>query len=757
MATALTVQDEFDQAYEAEEAIDPRILQERVLEAARVIVARLDGMVRDCVRAKQPIEERWIKNIRSYLGVYEPTFLDKLVDADQSTAFVKLTRHKTNGWAARISDLLFPTDNKNWGVSPTPIPRLTGQAREAQEAAKKKVEEANAAADAGDPETQALIIAEAGSFRDQVAQHYAAIEEAKKRAEWMERTIEDQLIESDYITECRDVIEDGVKLGTGILKGPMTVQALQPKWSEVPVQIDGMALIGEDGQPKKSWQLQKDPDPRPMFTRVNPWFFYPDMSATAIKGAEFTFELSLPSRKDLKRAAKKLGFNREAVQRLLTEGPPHTPDSVLVHLAEVRSLTGENEDIKNRYVQWEFNGALEGDEIAALLRATGQIEQADRFELEKDPFEEYRVIIWFIGNEVLKIAPEYPLDSGDGLYSVWTFEKSEASIFGYGVPEIMSDSQNSLNNAWRMMQDNGALAVGPQILADRGAVEPQIAGDWKMKPLKLWLLGSTSYNTVQRPAFQTFDIPSNQAEYAGIITLAKAFADEESGLPDVAEGESGARVQPVGTTSILTNNANVILRRVVKSWDDDLTKPTLRRAFDWNMQFNPDDSIKGDMSVDARGTSVLMTRELQSQTLLLALSQFSVNPLTAPHIKVRDILVKFFQTMMIAQEDVLHTEDEVEKKMAEAAQQAPEMDPVIQAKLEIATMEAETRRSIAQMQMDVAVMKVAQETGKTEAEVKAKYGIEEMKIGSQERTMAAKIAVEERREESGLPVGLGVG
>ena len=120
-----------------------RIRRDRLSEAARGIVGRLERQVRDCVRQRQPIEERWIRNIRQYLGLYDPARLAEFVAADQSTAFVNLTRHKTNSWSARISDLLFPTDNKNWGITATPIPQLSGAAKEAAAAAIAKVGEAN--------------------------------------------------------------------------------------------------------------------------------------------------------------------------------------------------------------------------------------------------------------------------------------------------------------------------------------------------------------------------------------------------------------------------------------------------------------------------------------------------------------------------------------------------------------------------------------------------------------------------------------
>lgn len=727
-----------------------RLRRERLLDAARLIVARLDGQVRDCVRQRQPVEERWIRNIRQYLGLYDPARHAEFVAADQSTAFVNLTRHKTSGWSARISDLLFPTDNKNWGISATPIPQLGGAAREAAAAAEAKVAEANRAADAGDP-TAEQIAAEAGAHAGQVRAYYAAIEEAKRRAEWMERVIEDQLVESDYIAQCRDVIEDGCKLGTGILKGPTTVQSLRPRWARE---------AGESGPDGGAWQLRQDPDPRPMFSRVNPWFFYPDMSATSIRQAEYSFELSLPSRKDLKRAARKLGFSREAVARLLEEGPPASPDSVLTHLAEVRALTGENEEIRNRYVQWEYNGPLECDEICALLVALGEDEAAARLAAKSDPLEEYRVILWFVGNEVLKIAPDYPLDSGDGLYSVWNFEKSEASIFGIGVPELLADSQASLNAAWRMMQDNSALSVGPQLVFDKGAIVPQ-DGHWGLKPLKIWLRASTSYASPQNRPFDAFDVPNNQAELAGIIALAREFADEEASMPEIAQGEQGAASQTLGGMSILFNSANVVFRRVVKSWDDDLTKPTLRRAFDWNMQFNPDESIKGDMNVDARGTSVLLVREIQSQNLMAIVSSFPNNGPLAPYIKIRDTLVKTFQTMMIPPEDVLHTQDEVDRKLAEAARQAmpppaaaPAPDPSIELKLEIARMDQAARIQIATMERDRAMAELALREQMSLAELQARLGIKQAELDSRERTRAADIAVEERRAAAARAIGL---
>ena len=52
------------------------------------------------------------------------------------------------------------------------------------------------------------------------------------------------------------------------------------------------------------------------------------------------------------------------------------PGTRLNYLGNLRDITGEGEGIKGRYVMWEYHGPLECEEIAALLRASGDEEAA---------------------------------------------------------------------------------------------------------------------------------------------------------------------------------------------------------------------------------------------------------------------------------------------------------------------------------------------------------------------------------------------
>lgn len=720
--------------------------QSKINEAARSIIGRLQQLATEQVRLKALIESRWLEDLRNYYGRYDDTTDRALTEAQRSKAFVKLTRHKTNAWAARIADLLFPTDNKNWGIQPTPLPTLAQQAKDAIQKAQAALDAANVSTD---PAQQERIAKIANSFARDARLSQKQMDEVKTRCDQMEKTIEDQLLESHYVAQCRDVIEDGCRLGTGILKGPMTSAKLRQEWRSE----------------KGGWSLKQLPDPMPEFSRIDPWHFFPDMSGQRIGECEFTFQRHLPSRRDLRKLALKLNFDRDAVKRLIEEGPQVIGTDVQ-HLAFLREITEEGEGIKDRYVMWEYHGSLECEEVAMLLRAMGKAEKADKFEEEKDPLEDYRVIVHFCNNEVLKIAPEYPLDSGESLYSVWNFEKGETSVFGVGVPYIMADSQRAVNGAWRMIMDNAALAVGPQIVIDRNSVQPSTPGDYSIKALKTWYTTTTSLQS-KIPPFQAFNIPINTAQMIEIIRLALEFIDQEVSMPMLAQGEQGTgTTQTMGGMSMLMSSANVVFRRVVKSWDDDLTTPTLRRAYDWNMQFNPDEGIKGDMQVDARGTSVLLVRETQSANLMSILTNWTVHPVIGQFIKVREGLVKTLQTMMIPQDDILHSQDDIDEAAEKAAAQPqePEQTPEM-VRLEIAKQEGEIRLQIAQMDANVKLAVLSEQTGLSREELESKYGLKKLEVDSKERMKATDVAIEDERAATaraeGEPekeaVGQGVG
>ena len=112
-----------------------------------------------------------------------------------------------------------------------------------------------------------------------------------------------------------------------------------------------------------------------------------------------------------------------------------------------------------------------------------------------------------------------------------------------------------------------------------------------------------------------------------IFTAARQLADEETNLPLIAQGEQSEHItQTAQGMSMLLNSANIVLRRAVKNFDDDVTRPHVQAYYNWNMQFNDKREIKGDFSVDARGSGALIARETQQQRLLQFAQVSAQNP-----------------------------------------------------------------------------------------------------------------------------------
>ena len=713
---------------------NPAVMLERLQGAASGIIGRLEILAREAVVAKDPIEKRWLEDLRAYHGRYDEKTEKELENNPGSRAYVNITRTKTNRLEAKLGDLLFPTDDKNWGISATPDPELTENAMAAFKATLAKVAQANEMMqqpNVDGPRVAALLndaheTAEPQRFATQ------KIEEANKRAEGMSRVMDDQLVECNYPKRSRDTIQDACRLGSGVMKGPMVTTRKTAKWETKTNPIDGTSIT----------VMKPMGEQTPEFMRVDPWSFFPDPNATSKEDCEYAFERHLPSRRQLKRNAKAWGYYPNAVAKLIDAGPGHGTNSSLQHLTDLRALNGENQAITGRYLVWEYHGPLEVQEIAMLMRASGQFDEADEYEKDSDPLDDRMVILHFCDGLLLKLGEHYVLDSGELMYDVFSIDKNEASILGgVGIPYIMRPSQRVVNGAWRMALDNGGASALPQFLIDKQVVQPE-NGRWEFEPGKVWLYDSA--RVTGAVPFQVFNIPSNLEQLALIINLAMQFADDETAMPRIEGGDPNSATMVTQTAqgmSMLFNASNINFRRVVKNWDDDITTNAIKRLYDWNMQFHEDESIKGDMQIEARGTSALLVREMQSQNLLGLLDRWTDHPTLGGPFKPYNAQREVLMSLSVNPDNVLMTPEEWEQEQAKR-QQAQQDQPPSEAeiKLEVANIESETRKYVADTNRETAMVQASANADVSYSRIAADIQKARDMLSSKERSQAAEFA-----------------
>jgi hypothetical protein len=130
--------------------------------------------------------------------------------------------------------------------------------------------------------------------------------------------------------------------------------------------------------------------------------------------------------------------------------------------------------------------------------------------------------------------------------------------------------------------------------------------------------------------------------------------------------------------SMLMGAASGGIKNVIKNIDDYLLRPLGEGLFRFNMQFDFDPEMRGDLEVKARGTESLMANEVRSQRLMQFL-QVSSNPALAPFAKFQYIIREIAKSLDLDPDKVTNNMNEAalqaELMKGMQAEQAPEGAP----------------------------------------------------------------------------------
>ena len=695
---------------------DPEELMRKKAEKLQSFGSSLGGQRDEWIRSRGSygVDKRWIEDEDQYNGKdniakaasqmmtsveqgYPVT--TQMAKPHRSTVFIGMTRQKTNAAEARLADILLPTDDRNWGIQPTPDPQLMGMSKDNKAAMDQQ----------GQP-----VMGEDGQparVRDVVK---AVLEMANKKAIAMQTEIEDQLVECNYNGELRKMIHDAAVLGTGVVKGPIVTNRTRKAWQPM-----------TDSMGQTVHQIEIVQEISPASFRVDPRNVWPDPGCGEnIHNGKGIYEREQVTAKQIRDLAKQPGFMKDQLRKVLEEGPKQS--------ATLREMTDEDQRDMARltYEMWTYWGEVDHDDLESAGVPVG----------EKDELRTISACVVMINNTVVK-AFMNPLEGGDIPYDFYVWEKVAGSMWGYGIPYLMRSQQKVLNAAWRQMMDNAGVSSGPQIVIKPGAIQPADK-QWQLSARKIWY--ATDDIDDVRKAFSTFEFNSHQAELAGIIKMATELADAETGVPTIMQGEKGAAPDTVGGMQMLMNSANVVLRRLVKQFDDMVTKPHIRRYYDYNMMYNEDEEIKGDFTIDARGSSALVVRDIQNQSFLNLLAA-GANPIYGMYLDTQKLFEKALQAQHIDPAEVFKPEEEIEqiKEMQkQAAAAGPPPDPAmavaqVRAQAEMQKVQLQNQGDLQELQVRQAIS--AQEADLHIMQLEMTREIEMLKLSNSQNISLEKI------------------
>lgn len=562
-------------------------------------------------------EARWLAAYKDFRGVYDSSV--QFRETEKSRVFVKIPKTKTLAAYGQIIEVLFA--NKKFPLLVKPTEKPTGIAEKAHYDPKNATPQGagqqpeipkeldvgypgDGRKNAADPVIGGLSTEyENAQFQPGEARLPTQIEisPAKEAAANMNKTIQDQLTETHAARTVRQSVFEQCLYGTGVIKGPFNYEKTIHRWNiETPEDI-------EDHERKKIYSPDTVEVPR--LSHVSIWDFYPDPNAACLDDCEYVIERHKLGKSQLRKLLKRPFFNKAAIRTCLAK--PY--DYVSRGYEDQLTNNGTKAFDKNRYEVLEYWGCLDIDTaIAAGFDASKE---------DYDELEEVQMNVWICGDQILRIVLN-PFEPERIPYHVVPYEENPHEIFGIGVPENMKDSTMIMNGHARMAIDN--LALSGNLILD---VDEQALVDGQSFDL---YGGKIFRRQSGQPGQAIYPIKfqNTTAENMQMFDRFRQLADEQTGIPSYSHGTTGVQstTRTAAGMSMLMGAAALSIKTVVKNIDDFLLKPLGEAFFHWNMQFNDDVTIVGDVDIKALGTDAVMQKEVRSQRLTQFL-QVVANPI----------------------------------------------------------------------------------------------------------------------------------
>ena len=593
-------------------------------------------------------ETRWLRAYRNYRGIYGPEV--QFTEAEKSRVFIKVTKTKTLAAYGQIADVLFAKNAFPISIDPTTLPEgivedvsfdpaLPDPLREEQETAEVSPYGFNGdgkefPAGATSKTLQELLNPEldkklesikgvkegAGTTPTSVTFSPAMIA-AKK----MQKKIHDQLDESSASKHLRNTAFEMALFGTGVMKGPFAVDKEYASWDD------------ETGEYSPTFKTV------PQVSHVSVWNFYPDPDANNMDEAQYVIERHKMSRSQMRGLKKRPYFRDQVIDEAIALGENYDKEYWEDDLSDYAPEHGVD-----RFEVLEYWGMVDVDML---------LEQGVDIPEEMQEVDELQANVWICNDKLIRMVMN-PFKPAKIPYMASPYELNPYSFFGVGIAENMDDTQTLMNGFMRMAVDNAVLSGNLLIEVDETNLVP--GQDLSVYPGKVFRRqGGAPGQAIFGTKF-----PNVAGENLQLFDKARVLADESTGFPSFAHGQTG--VQGIGRTasgiSMLMGAASQNIKNVIKNVDDYLLRPLGEGMFRFNMQFDFDPEVKGDLEVKARGTESLMANEVRSQRLMQFM-QVASNPTLAPFAKFQYIIREIAKSLDL-------DPDKVTNNMSDAAIQA---------------------------------------------------------------------------------------
>lgn len=612
-----------------------------------------------------PAEQKWLKNLRQYLGIYDPE-IERMLPPNRSRAYPRLTRIKCIAMLSRLMNLMFPGNEDNWELNASPSPEMSPEA--VADAVSKLMQKLQAGGEQV-PLTQELVDEAVRALADEQAQQ-------------LTKLVKDQLTElggdqtCDWIALNRSVVDSGIKYGIGVLEGPYVRKVQTSGWvlqAQATQNPDGTMSSG--GFKPITREIYK-----PMYEHLPVWDFYPDMSARKAPGEGY-FKRKVLGRAALRKLANRADFFERPIKQILTQFPGGNYKQkswetelrtmgLSIHADTVTTTSSGRE--KYEIIIW--NGPVSANTLMEAGADVPKEYRADDVDAE----------LWIVDNYVIKaeINPWRKLGVDVRQAHVFNFDEDDTSPIGQGLPGIVRDSQLSICAATRMTLDNASVTCGPNLEVNTRLCRAD-QDLTAVQPYKIWYRDDDG-PSAQFPAVRRIEIDGHLAELQGLVRMFLEFADMETFIGPATGGDvQKMPSEPMRTAagaSMLRGDAALPFKDIVRNYDS-FTQSVIWSLVQFNKKFNPDEAPEGDYEVIPRGATSLIAKEVRG--MQIDVLRQTLTPDEKDHVNERKMVEATFASRDL--QGMLVSEDEAARRKAgraeEAARQAEQQSRMVEAQI----------------------------------------------------------------------------
>ena len=537
-------------------------------------ISELAQHVRECWQENRDhkvdtgIHASMLECTRQRNGEYDPEDAARLGAID---IFVNVTGLKCRAAESWIKDVLVNAADQPWTIQPTPIPELSADLN-------------LQVADLVRREVLARGFVDRTQLDARVKQlKQTALREQQRLAsdacDRMSQKINDQMTQGGWKAVFEQWQSDLVTYPGGVLKGPVVRHRRHLKW-------DGNTLVPTN-------------EPALVCERVSPLDLYPSPEATTPQDANSLIEVMRLTKAQLYDCIGLPHFSEEAIRLVISEYEDGYRDWLNDDDARARSEKTDTWGAGETLDVLDFWGRVQGSTLKEWSIAVD------------DPEAQVECNAWLVGDTVLR-ALLNPDPLGRRPYRVTSFNKLPGQFWGEGIPQLIRDLQRCANSAARAVLRNMAYASGPVVEID---VDRLDEAEDQPEDLSPWRVFYTRPSTVPGgggPAIRYVTAPAMAGELMGIFNRFMALADDFSGVPaytygNTSTGSGGGST--MGGLSLMYGNALKGIKNVIMNMDRDGIEPTITQYWTFNMLYDPDDSLKADAQVVAKGAEGILQKE----------------------------------------------------------------------------------------------------------------------------------------------------